>query len=203
MFTGLIQDVGTVTHIHPMEGGGATFHITSSVLVPQLTPGASIAVNGCCTTAIAFDTSTFTVELSPETLACTTFGQMKEGALVNLELPLLPTSPLGGHYVTGHVDGCLELLTMEQVGEYWELDVALPVTREQQAWFIPKGSIALDGISLTVNRVLPDRFQVCIIPHTLAHTTLGQAKPGQWLHFEGDILGKYVQRNLALHTIRH
>jgi riboflavin synthase len=198
MFTGLIQEVGTVKTVSPMLGGGLTVVVQAPHSVPKLTPGASIALNGCCTTAIAFDTETFTVELSPETLACTTFAHLAPNDRLNVELPLLATSPLGGHYVSGHVDGCVTLRDKQPVGEYWELRLSLPVQPAQHAWFIPKGSVALNGISLTVNTVEADAFTVCIIPHTMANTTLSDAAIGEALHFEGDILGKYVQRFLSL-----
>ena len=198
MFTGLIQEGATVQCVTPMQGGGLRVVVKATESALNLTPGASVALNGCCTTAIEFDTETFTVELSPETLACTTFSKLSTGQRLNVELPLLATSPLGGHYVSGHVDGCLTLLQNIAVGEYWELTFSLPVNPAQHAWFIPKGSVALHGISLTVNTVEADSFTVCIIPHTMANTTLGTLSMGDAIHFEGDILGKYVQRFLSL-----
>jgi riboflavin synthase len=199
MFTGLIQGIGEVVNITPVEKG-VHLSIDAPVLESPLTHGASIALNGCCTTVTAFDvrgeSQTFEVALSSETLSKTLFGQITRGSRLNLELPLLPTSPLGGHYVSGHVDGCLEVMSIQPDGECSIWTIALPQADAEKALFVPKGSVALNGISLTVNTVDATSFSCCIIPHTLSHTTLGDLAIGDFLHYEGDLLGKYVQRQL-------
>ena len=199
MFTGLIQGIGEVVGLTQVEKG-LHLKIEAPLLESPLSLGASIALNGCCTTVTAFDllndSQNFEVTLSSETLARTQFKQIKRGSRLNLELPLLPTSPLGGHYVTGHIDGCLEIRSIEPDGECSIWTIALPKADMEKALFVPKGSVALNGISLTVNTVDPSSFSCCIIPHTLSHTTLGDFQVGDFLHYEGDLLGKYVQRQM-------
>jgi riboflavin synthase len=204
MFTGLIQGIGEVVGVNHVEEG-LHVKIQAPLLESPLAIGASIALNGCCTTITDFkvvDTHQyFDVTLSAETLARTEFKHITLGYQVNLELPLLPSSPLGGHYVTGHVDGCLEVLGIEHIGECWILRIALPPETEAKALFVEKGSVALNGISLTVNTVEVDVFTCCIIPHTLSNTNVGLLKVGDSLHYEADILGKYVQRQLQLRQV--
>jgi riboflavin synthase len=203
MFTGLIQGIGNVIGITAVDKG-VHLKIEAPLLESPLTLGASIALNGCCTTVTAFHVSdtyqVFEVTLSSETLARTQFQHITLGSRLNLELPLLPTSPLGGHYVTGHVDGCLEVKGIQPDGECSIWTIALPEANDEKALFVPKGSVALNGISLTVNTVDATSFSCCIIPHTLSHTTLGDLAVGDFLHYEGDLLGKYVQRQLSFLT---
>ncbi|XVJ52094.1 MAG: riboflavin synthase [Vampirovibrio sp.] len=205
MFTGLIQAVGEVVGLSTVEKG-LHVQVAAPSLPQALSHGASIALNGCCTTVTDFhqhDTHDyFDVTLSAETLACTEFKTITLGTRLNLELPLLPSSPLGGHYVTGHVDGSVEILGIEAEGECFIWTLALPKEPRHHALFVPKGSVALQGISLTLNTVTDKTFTCCIIPHTLAHTNLGDFHAGDFLHFEGDILGKYVQRQLQFHLDR-
>jgi riboflavin synthase len=193
MFTGIVSSVGEVravekrgdTHIviAPPKGAGA------------LAIGASISCAGCCLTVFARDTETFTVTASAETLAHTTLGAWKAGTSVNLERPLNVGDELGGHIVTGHVDGVAELTGVSREGESFRMTFVAP---EALARFIaPKGSIALDGVSLTVNEADGARFGVNIIPHTLKVTTFGTLKPGSKVNLEVDIIARYVARLAA------
>jgi riboflavin synthase len=199
MFTGLIQALGTVSAVTPLnEGLLVGIEAPIKTLTHPLALGDSIALNGCCTTVIRLEETTFFVELSKETLNKTTFSALKVGQRLNLELPITPTTPLGGHYVTGHVDCVLPLLSSEVVGICWVLTFALPERVAFQGLLVEKGSITLDGISLTLNTVTDTAFTVCIIPHTMNHTTLGDLPEGGLVHVEFDILGKYVQRLLQV-----
>jgi riboflavin synthase len=199
MFTGLIQALGTVGAVTPLnEGLLVGIEAPMASLTHPLALGDSIALNGCCTTVVRLERSTFFVELSKETLSKTTFSALKVGQRLNLELPITPTTPLGGHYVTGHVDCVLPLLSSEVVGICWVLTFALPDRVDYQGLLVEKGSITLDGISLTLNTVTDTAFTVCIIPHTMNHTTLGDLPVGGLVHVEFDILGKYVQRLLQV-----
>ena len=199
MFTGLIQALGTVGAVTPLnEGLLVGIEAPMASLTHPLVLGDSIALNGCCTTVVRLEGSTFFVELSKETLSKTTFSALKVGQRLNLELPITPTTPLGGHYVTGHVDCVLPLLSSEVMGICWVLTFALPERIDYQGLLVEKGSITLDGISLTLNTVTDTAFTVCIIPHTMNHTTLGDLPVGGLVHVEFDILGKYVQRLLQV-----
>jgi riboflavin synthase len=199
MFTGLIQALGVVAHVSPLnEGLLVGIKAPMATLSHPLALGDSIALNGCCTTVIRLEGDAFFVELSQETLSKTTFSALTVGQRLNLELPITPTTPLGGHYVTGHVDCVLPLVSSEVVGICWVLSFALPERLDYQGLLVEKGSITLDGISLTLNTVTATGFTVCIIPHTMSHTTLGDLPVGGLVHVEFDILGKYVQRLLQV-----
>ena len=199
MFTGLIQALGTVGAVTPLnEGLLVGIEAPMASLTHPLALGDSIALNGCCTTVVRLEESTFFVELSKETLNKTMFSALQVGQRLNLELPITPTAPLGGHYVTGHVDCVLPLLSSEVVGICWVLTFALPERVDYQGLLEEKGSITLDGISLTLNSVTDKAFTVCIIPHTMNHTTLGDLPVDGLVHVEFDILGKYVQRLLQV-----
>ena len=199
MFTGLIQALGTVCQVAPLNEGllvGVEAPLAS--LSHPLALGDSIALNGCCTTVIRLEGDAFFVELSKETLSKTAFSGLKLGKRLNLELPITPTTPLGGHYVTGHVDCVLPLISSEVVGICWVLTFALPERQDFQGLLVEKGSVAIDGISLTVNTVDSTGFTVCIIPHTMNHTTLEDLPVDGLVQVEFDILGKYVQRLLQV-----
>jgi riboflavin synthase len=199
MFTGLIQAIGTVQHVEWLNAGVLVGIQTPVDIFNQLKLGDSIALNGCCTTVIRLESDTvFCVELSAETLEKTTFDTIAVGKLLNLELPITPTTPLGGHYVTGHIDCVLPLITKEAVGISWVLTFQLPTQKAFQGLLVDKGSIAIEGISLTVNTVTASDFSVCIIPHTMSHTTLGALQINELVQVEFDILGKYVQRLLQV-----
>lgn len=168
----------------------------SAALGERLSLGASVAVSGVCLTVIELepDRTASTVEMGDETLARTTLGSLVDGAAVNLETPLAAGEPLGGHWVQGHVDATLEVVERTDHEEHSVMAFSLPP--DMAPFVVEKGSVALDGVSLTVTGVGPDRFTVWLIPHTLDVTTLGLRAPGERVNFEADILAKYVYRGL-------
>lgn len=189
MFTGLIADIGTITAA-TVQAGGVRLSIASHF--PDILLGESIACNGACLTVVAIDGGTFDVELSPETLARTEKSYWQRGSTLNLERALNVGDRLGGHFVTGHVDGVAELLTLQEDGGCFALTLRAPAALSK--YIATKGSVTLNGISLTVNRVEGDDFDVMIIPHTWAHTTLHTLQPHARLHLEIDLLARYVER---------
>lgn len=194
MFTGLIEEVGTVSTVESSSQGSRISVLAQRVL-QNVQLGDSIAVDGACMTVVAFDVQSFSFEASPESLSKTNFSGFKPGRRVNLERPLTPTSRIGGHYVTGHVDGLATLVSSTPQGNSFILEFAVD-TPELAELLVPKGSVTILGISLTVNTVAKNRFSVAIIPHTLAHTNLGDYLPGDQVNIETDLLGKYVRRLL-------
>jgi riboflavin synthase len=190
MFTGIVSGIGEVRAV---EKRGDTHIVIAPPFDPAvLAMGASIACAGCCLTVFARDAETFTVTASAETLAYTTLGTWKPGTRVNLERPLHVGDELGGHIVTGHVDGVAELTGVAREGESFRMTFAAPV--DLARFIVPKGSVALDGVSLTVNEADGARFGVNIIPHTLKVTTFGGLKPGARVNLEIDVIARYVAR---------
>ncbi len=194
MFTGLIESVGTVGEVVPAPAGTRMRVITP--LSSELRPGDSVAVNGVCLTVVAADQANLTADVSPETLRITTLGRVESGVLVNLERPLRADARVGGHFVQGHVDATGTLQEVRQEGDSFWLTIAFPSTIA--SLIVRKGSIAVDGISLTVASVDGDRFGVQIVPFTWQHTNLHAARVGDPVNLECDILGKYVARALAV-----
>jgi riboflavin synthase len=164
------------------------------MVLSDLTIGASIAVNGACLTATTISEDSFSADLAPETLARTNLGALQVGSKVNLERPVTPMTRLSGHIVQGHVDATGELISVEALGDgNWWIRVMVPTSLDR--YMVEKGSITLDGISLTIAAL--DPLGVTIIPHTFANTTLGQAKPGQKINIEVDVLAKHVEKLLT------
>ncbi len=195
MFTGLIEAVGTVRSFR-QQGGSAQLQIDSSLVNDDLQLGESIAVNGACLTVIQWDQNSFTVDVSPETLSCTTLGEMRIGQGVNLERALRLSDRLGGHLVSGHID-CIAMVNRryrDQNAIRFEFSVPSDVTR----YIVEKGSIAVDGISLTVNKAEGDMFTVAVIPHSLEKTTLIHCQEGAKVNIETDLIGRYVERLLEV-----
>ncbi len=194
MFTGIIEDIGIVKSI---EKNGKTGKMTlqSSLDMAAVSIGDSIAVDGVCLTVVAREGSQFVADISEETFKCTTLGERVVGDGVNLEPALTPQKPLGGHMVSGHVDGVGTVRAIKEGGEYVEIEFNLP--REFMMQIVRKGSIAVDGISLTVADIRGDGFMAAIIPHTLKETTLSDKKVGSKVNMETDIIGKYVERYLV------
>ncbi len=199
MFTGLVQSLGTVTAVRDDGHGGRELRVAAPPWATPLALGESIAVNGTCLTVVRFDADGFDFQAGPETLLKTTLGRVAAGDRVNLERALRVGDSIGGHFVSGHVDG---------VGT---LDEVVPSGEWQTVWFryppalgellVQKGSIAVDGVSLTLVDVTPERFSVMLIPHTLAHTTLGFKRPGDPVNLETDLLARHVRKlfqNLSL-----
>jgi len=197
MFTGLVVERGRlIASPRPSPEGGVSLELAhSAALGERLAVGASLAVAGVCLTLVESEPTRCRVELSSETLARTRLGRLKRGEEVNLEPALRFGDPLGGHWVQGHVDGLVRLKARRDSGEHSRFTVEIP--RGGEAWIVEKGSVALDGVSLTVAGVGPREFDVALIPHTLAITTLGAARPGDRFHFEADVLAKYVDRALT------
>jgi len=194
MFTGLIEDLGTVRELR-QGSAGARLTVTTAIPMDELERGESIAVNGICLTVTTFGGGSFTADVSPETLGRSTLGALFPGRRVNLERALRLGDRLGGHWVSGHVDAVGTLEQARPDGNAWRLVFRLPA--EVNRYVVEKGSVAIDGISLTVNSVGDETFSVAIIPHTLALTTLKEAKVGARVNIETDILGKYVERLLG------
>jgi riboflavin synthase len=196
VFTGLVEDVGRIAAIHPIAQGGAQLTVATRFAGDDLGHGSSIAVDGACLTVVGREMDTFTSDVSVETLERTTLGRRKPGDAVNLERPLALGERLGGHLVLGHVDGVGRIRSREPAGDAQRFVVELP--RSLMPLVVEKGSLALDGISLTVNEIVgADAVSLMIIPETLRATTWGGRKPGDPVNVEADILGKHVARLLA------
>jgi riboflavin synthase len=200
MFTGLIEATGRVATISPVPGGQRLAIATSLAGglggLGSLAEGDSIAVNGVCLTVASHDGLTFEADVSPATLAVTSLGALVPGRRVNLERPVRADARMGGHFVLGHVDGCGTVSALEADGDFHWLRVQVPADLEP--YMISKGSVAIDGISLTVATLEPGSVSVQIVPYTLAHTTLGDVRAGDPVNIEADVLGKYVARLLAV-----
>lgn len=193
MFTGIVQGRGRVLRKQP-AGGGMVFSLEADFPLTDPAEGESIAVNGVCLTAREIKASRFLVDVSPETLARTGLGELAPGSLVNLERALKLCDRLGGHLVSGHVDARARVEDRRSAGDFTLF--AFSLSRSLAKYVIEKGSIAINGVSLTVNSCEGERFTVSIIPHTLAVTTLGELKPGDTVNIEVDIIGKYVEKLL-------
>ena len=200
MFTGLILECGRIAADPIPSAGGVRLEIElSTALGARLELGASLAVAGVCLTIIdrdlLADRARVAVELAPETLGRTTLGSLRCGDVVNLEPALRMGDPLGGHWVQGHVDGTTKVVSRREEGEFRVLGFELPTSLSP--YLVEKGSITIDGVSLTVARIGSEHFEVALIPHTLAVTTLGSLEVGAQVHLEVDVLAKYVERALA------
>jgi riboflavin synthase len=194
MFTGIVEELGTIESLEA-RGAGARLRIGARTVLEDAKPGASIAVNGVCLTAVDLRPSSFAADVAPETMTRSNLGDLRTGSKVNLERPLSPAGRLGGHIMQGHVDGTGELLSLELLGDdNWWLQVRVPP--EVERYVVYKGSIGIDGMSLTVAAVEADVVSVTIIPHTYANTTLRDYKPGARLNLECDVLAKYVEKLL-------
>jgi len=196
VFTGIIEHVGTIESLD-LRRDGVRLTIHAPSISASLAVSNSIAVNGCCLTVVSRDTERFSADLSGETLAKTSFRDLKPGARVNLEQPLTAGKEFGGHFVLGHVDGIGRVTHFTAEGENWWLGVQVP--EDFARYIVPKGSITIDGISLTVARWRNRIAEVAVIPYTHQHTNLRDRKPGDAVNLEGDVLGKYVERYLEAH----
>lgn len=194
MFTGIVTHLGRLAAVRD-SAGGRELVVESDLPLAELPPGASLAHSGICLTVVGIEGRAHTVQASGETLARTTLGRWRAGDRVNLERSLRLGDELGGHLVFGHVDAVGEILAVRPEGDSHRLEVALPAPIAPLV--AVKGSVAVDGISLTVNEVLPDRFAVTVIPHSWAHTTLKDRRVGDPLNLEADMLARYVARQLG------
>ncbi len=194
MFTGLIQGVGRLRALEP-RGGDVRIHIDTGTLpFADVAMGESIAVNGVCLTVVAFDAQSFAADASTETLALTTLGQLREGQPLNLERALQAQDRLGGHLVSGHVDGVGRVLDVHEDARAQRWRFSLP--RALAKYVAKKGSICVDGVSLTVNGVDAESFDVALIPHTVSHTAFAETRVGDAVNLEIDLVARYVERLL-------
>ena len=200
MFTGIIREIGTVRSNAVTSNGGKLAVVCPQSIV-SIHVGNSIAVNGICLTATHVDAKGFIADVSSETLSRTTLGKLRSGDAVNLELALAASGRLDGHIVQGHVDGVGTLLESHRVGESWTLKFSFP--KEIDRHIVQKGSIAVDGISLTVAEIVDDTFSIAVIPHTYQETTLSRMRPGDSVNLEVDILAKYVEKMLKRDVGKH
>jgi riboflavin synthase len=196
MFTGIVQDTGRIDSFeHGPRGGRLRVAFSNALTAARpLTVGASVAVNGCCLTVVEFAADSFSADLSSETLACTAFREKKAGDIVNLERPLAAGDEFGGHIVQGHVDGIGRVRKILPDGENWTLVVVFPA--EIARYIVEKGSLTVDGVSLTVARLTECAAEIAIIPYTYQHTNLRQLVSGNAVNLECDVLAKYVERLL-------
>jgi riboflavin synthase len=195
MFTGIIQAVGKVGSLTPQGGDLRLAFDTGSLPLDDVKVGDSISVSGCCLTVVAKRPRGFEADASRETLSLTTLGDLKPGAPVNLEKALTLGTPLGGHLVSGHVDGLGTVKSRREEARSVRFDIQLPPALKRYA--AHKGSICVDGVSLTVNAVADDVFDVNIIPHTMQNTVFGQYRPGSRVNLEVDVVARYVERLLS------
>jgi riboflavin synthase len=194
MFTGLIETLGEVAEVKPTPAG-FRLRLTTG-LSPDLTPGDSLAVNGVCLTVVSADADGVHLDVSPETIRVSALGSLKRGVSVNIERPMRADSRIGGHFVQGHVDATGSIEELRQDGDCWWLTVRFPPSLASQ--IVRKGSIAVDGVSLTVAGVDDRRFDVQVIPFTWDHTNLRFLKVNDLVNLECDMLGKYVLRAMEL-----
>ena len=191
MFTGLIEEMGKILRIQS-NSAGKLFQIAAQKVTKDLKIGESLAIDGACLSVVEFSSTSFTVQAVPETLTKSTFGLMKVGEMVNLERAMLTTSRFGGHFVQGHVDGMGKLISLKSLGESGEM--ALVVPDELVKYIVPKGSIAINGISLTIVAVESAVVRIALIPLTLTETNLKYKKNGDFVNIEVDLLVKYIER---------
>ncbi|MDX8414489.1 MAG: riboflavin synthase [Mariprofundales bacterium] len=195
MFTGIIQDVGVVQACTAIEAGGSSLSISTALDSSAWKLGDSVAVNGCCLTVVGLHPQgRFSAELSQETLNITNLGSLSAGDAVNLEPALRAADPLGGHMVSGHVDGTAAVVSVSDRGDFREITFVIPTALAP--YVVSKGSVALDGVSLTVNCVTDTSFSVCLIPHTLQQTNLNRLQPTSFVNLETDMVGRYIARQL-------
>jgi riboflavin synthase len=196
MFTGIIEEVGRVARIE-QRGENRRITIAAENVGKELKPGDSVAVSGVCLTALDIKPGSFCADLAPETWVRTSFSRMQEGALVNLELPMKADGRFGGHIVQGHVDGVGTLIALERIAdsENWWLRLELP--SEVEKYTVYKGSLSIEGISLTVAELEGGVCTIAIIPHTVEMTNLNSLKPGDPVNLEADLIAKYVEKMMT------
>jgi len=198
MFTGIIETRGTVTAVD-LVGGDVRITINAQDYRERdIALGDSIAINGCCLTVVERNDDQLSFDVSQESISLTLIGDWQIGTQVNLEMALLPTTRLGGHLVSGHVDGLARLIALKEDARSWRMDFEVP--QNLQKYIAKKGSITINGASLTVNSCIDNHFDINVIPHTLEVTTLGDLKEGDQVHIEVDLIARYLERLLAGET---
>jgi riboflavin synthase len=193
MFTGIIEEVGRVTRIEE-RGENRRITVAAKNVSKDLKPGDSVAVSGVCLTAIDIKPESFCADLAPETWMRTSFSRMQEGTLVNLELPMKADGRFGGHIVQGHVDGVGKLIALERIANSENFWLRLELPRDVEKYTVHKGSISIEGISLTIAELEGKNCTVAIIPHTVEMTNLKSLKPGDPVNLEADLIAKYVEK---------
>lgn len=191
MFTGIIEELGTIKSITPHDGG-AKIVVSASLVTSDSRDGDSIAVNGVCLTTLDITRNSFAADLSQETLDRSTLGRLQPGSRVNLERAVTPSTRLGGHIVQGHVDGRGEFIGAEEHGDFWTVRIGYP--DEISRYLVYKGSVAVEGISLTIAALTNQHFDIAIIPKTWELTNLSTLAPGDPVNLEVDVIAKYVER---------
>lgn len=191
MFTGIIEELGKIESLDKAVSG-ARLLISAQTVVYETNSGDSISVNGVCLTALNITPGSFSADVSQETLNRSTLGGLKQGSIVNLERAVTPSTRLGGHIVQGHVDGKGTYISAIQSGDFWTVRIGFPV--EMARYFVYKGSVAVEGISLTIANLADDYFEIAIIPKTWELTNLSSLKPGDEVNLEADVIAKYVER---------
>jgi riboflavin synthase len=191
VFTGIIEELGRIASLTKLEQG-LRLVVECGLVLSDLKESDSIAVNGVCLTAIEVTGNSFSADISPETLERTTLGRLAPGSPVNLERAVTPSTRLGGHIVQGHVDGRGTFLGAEKTGDFWTVKIGFPV--EIGRYLVHKGSVAVEGISLTIADLAQDDFDIAVIPTTWTLTNLSSLKPGNAVNLEADVIAKYVER---------
>lgn len=193
MFTGIVEEMGVVKAVDKTLAG-IRVRLLAKRILDDLSPGASVSVNGACLTVVDVDAEGFAVDVSPETLSVTTLGELTTGDPVNLERAMRLSERIGGHLVSGHVDGVGAILSRQQDGN--AILLAIDAPPDIMRYCVPKGSVTVDGISMTINEVQERSFGLAVIPHTAQNTTLGVKQAGARVNLESDLIGKYVERLL-------
>lgn len=191
MFTGLVEELGSISSVD-MHEAGARLIVSAKLVTSDINNGDSIAVNGVCLTALDVSPTSFAADVSPETLDRTTLGDLTAGSPVNLERAVTPATRLGGHIVQGHVDGRGTFISAEQQGDFWTVKIGFPP--ELARYLVHKGSVTVEGISLTIAALNDDNFDIAVIPKTWEMTNLSSLKPNDTVNLEADIIAKYVER---------
>lgn len=194
MFTGIIEELGTVKSVTP-NAGGARMVVSAGIVTTDSHDGDSIAVNGVCLTALDLTPNSFAADLSQETLARSTLGRLNAGSRVNLERAVTPSTRFGGHMVQGHVDARGEFMSAESSGDFWTVRIRYP--KEISRYLVFKGSVSVEGISLTIAALADDHFDIAIIPKTWELTNLSTLRPGDAVNLEADVIAKYVERMMG------
>lgn len=194
MFTGIIEEIGKIAEYTKLSDG-ARLKVSCKEILDDIKIGDSISVNGCCQTVVEFTKDSFISELSEETLKVTNFGDIKSGYSVNLERALTPTTRMGGHIVQGHVDCTGKLISVERLSGFYNMRFEIP--EKNTRYVVNKGSVAVNGISLTVANMENNIFSVAVIPHTYSGTTLAKLNIGESVNIETDVLGRYVEKFLS------
>lgn len=193
MFTGIIEELGKIASLEN-HAGGAKIKISAKIVTENTNEGDSIAVNGVCLTALEIKTDSFSADVSQETLNRSTLGSLKNNSVVNLERAVTPATRLGGHIVQGHVDARGKFLSAKQNGDFWTVRIGFP--KEIGQYLVYKGSVSVEGISLTIADLADDYFEIAVIPKTWELTNLSSLKPNDSVNLEADVIAKYVERIL-------